>query len=278
MELKVVNTAEELDAAHTPCRNCALAEWAGTTQSGCRLGRVEAYRRVGTDVVDAEDDERRFFVINGRVCNAYRDASSGWAEGKADLARAARDECAIRIAAVVLVEQEAGLETTLEALLAQTLRPRELFVVRNHPELKSARLLALLRRVVGAAVPWRMVSVVEPPCESGRAVDMAVVQSKKSNWYAVFRAGYAPHPSLFADVDAALNDRMERFAALAPLPSGDALMAQLALHRHPLVQGHRHARSADGEPLNDVVAKLRNLAWVDESPWLVRPATDFIEE
>ena len=63
-----------LSQIHTSCKNCVFANYTadGLVQSGCKLGKIQDYKKAGIDILDVYDDELQFSVINGRVCLFYR--------------------------------------------------------------------------------------------------------------------------------------------------------------------------------------------------------------
>lgn len=61
----------------TVCKECVWAEYEGKTQVDCKLGRLAKFRTQGTLVAEVYDDDKEFFVIENRVCNACR--NSNWA-------------------------------------------------------------------------------------------------------------------------------------------------------------------------------------------------------
>ena len=56
----------------TSCKNCYFAEYKDKTQSGCKLNRLEKYRNLNANVVEAYDDDKEFYVIQDKICVYYR--------------------------------------------------------------------------------------------------------------------------------------------------------------------------------------------------------------
>lgn len=195
---------------HTACRGCCFAVVEGRTQSGCRLGRVDAF--LGQDpasVVEAYDaDGNEFFVIN-RVCNAKRDADWAAAHGPGDVA-AVRREVRLRASAVVLACDRPGLRQTVAALVAQRVPPTDFFfVVPPGGPVSDREVHSDMWEALGNAWTWRIVRGVDPGATEAELAD-AGVNASSGNWYAYFRAGEPVPPEAFAELDRALNERMER--------------------------------------------------------------------
>lgn len=250
----------EVNKVCTSCKHCVFAVNRDVngrpTQEDCRLGRVETFGRRG-ELVEAYDEDADFYVVDGRNCAAYRDVRSDWARRTPQPEEAVRRELTLRAAAVVLVG-DASVEdvlATARSLNAQLLPPAEVFFVRSRGE-SPYRLHLALREACAPHLTWRMVSLYEPDASDGFCVDEAVAQTRLSQWYGVFRAGFVVPDSYFLDIDRALNERLERFCVLLPVASGDGLFVSVAAHRHPLVSGNRPWTGEDGRTLSTLVDKL----------------------
>ena len=57
---------------NTSCKNCHYAIYEGITQIGCKLNRIDKWQQQ-TEVLEAYDEEKEFYVIKDRVCNAYNE-------------------------------------------------------------------------------------------------------------------------------------------------------------------------------------------------------------
>ena len=78
MNMNDVNTDfEEVQPAEktltTSCRDCVFAIKDGKLQTGCELGRVEAYSNRGVAIIEAEDLEENEFYVLETWCNTYRE-------------------------------------------------------------------------------------------------------------------------------------------------------------------------------------------------------------
>lgn len=65
----------------TSCKDCVFALYEGDTQYGCDFARTDKFKEKGK-LIEAKDDLKEFFVIDG-FCNRYRTKDWGaWAEGE----------------------------------------------------------------------------------------------------------------------------------------------------------------------------------------------------
>jgi|694.fasta_scaffold130964_3 hypothetical protein len=63
----------QLSIVHTPCKSCVFAEYDENTQTGCRLNYIEKYKENGEQILEAYDDNKEFYIINGKKCVGYRE-------------------------------------------------------------------------------------------------------------------------------------------------------------------------------------------------------------
>lgn len=64
----------EINAIHTPCKNCVFAQYEGITQKSCAMDLIEKYQNVETiEILEAYDDDKEFFVINNKKCFSYKE-------------------------------------------------------------------------------------------------------------------------------------------------------------------------------------------------------------
>lgn len=60
---------------HTSCKNCVFADYSGNSQTGCSIDYLEKYRNINATILEAYDEEKEFYVINGKKCLCYRENS-----------------------------------------------------------------------------------------------------------------------------------------------------------------------------------------------------------
>lgn len=291
----VTLTTDAVKKMHTSCQNCAFAVYDGYTQTDCKLGRIEAFRREG-EVLEATDDKEEFFIINGRICNARRGDKWLW-ENNEDPVQRVRKELSVKLAVLVVAEDGAtdeDVEKTVLAVANQSIAPTEVFLVNNRDGVGNERLAVTGKTLLGNKFTWRITRVFERDEEGnkvgrGKVVDLAVDQIKASNWYAVFLAGFTPPKDYIETLNRALNERLLRFTLLTPLSCGNGLVAQVAFHAHPMVCGNTPVTVEmdpkatgffvpEGEPpsvrLKDLVDKVFYYSLLHDQPYMVRTAQE----
>lgn len=309
----------ELQKIKTPCKNCIFADYeddsrVGGTQIGCKLGRLDNFHKQGgdeavveaydTDTIEQNDEtitiDTNFFIINGRICNAYRSVHSQWADEHGDDAvSTVKEELKLKLSVLVLLEDgvtEEDIARTGESLRRQCLPPVEVHFVNYQEGIKPGRLNALLWKALGSELTWRITGIAEKDIPRGRVLDLAAAQLNAGSYYAVFLGGFRVPADFISNVHEALNERLERFSLLTPLEDGNGLVVQLGLHKHPLVYGNEPAWAEDidniqlapgiqkdGTPtppiqifLQDISAKVQYMAKANNQPYMVKAVREVV--
>lgn len=80
---------QSINAIHTSCKSCVFAEYDKNTQIGCALDYIKKYKNKNTEILEAYDLEKEFYVINSKKCLGYRE--NKWFE-KYDLHNSTLDQ------------------------------------------------------------------------------------------------------------------------------------------------------------------------------------------
>lgn len=63
----------EINTIHTSCKNCVFAQYENITQTHCALDYINKFTKNSTEVLEAYDEDKEFFIINGKKCIGYRE-------------------------------------------------------------------------------------------------------------------------------------------------------------------------------------------------------------
>jgi hypothetical protein len=63
----------EINAIHTPCKSCVFAVYDNQTQISCGLDYLAKYKKNNIEILEAYDEEKEFFIVNGKKCIGYRE-------------------------------------------------------------------------------------------------------------------------------------------------------------------------------------------------------------
>lgn len=253
----------EVRRTHTCCKNCVFAMYVGNTQVGCELGRTRKFMDQGF-LLEARDDEKEFFLVNGRNCRAYRNKIWGENVTKPERPKRVREEMAVRVDALVIIPSGlnfAALERTIRSLKSQTLRPNQVVFVSNQDAVPREQLIVFLRQNCGD-LNWKLTHIFLRKEDGSfmskeEAVDIAF-PGVTGEYYVTASAGSVFPEGFIREIDVAINDHLERFSLLTPTPQGEFQVVLTAMHALPEIDGNRPiVRIEDGveTTMSDLNAK-----------------------
>lgn len=133
-----------ISAIHTPCKQCAFAQYDNKTQTGCHLGYIEIYKNNNEEIIEAYDEESEFFVINNKKCIGYRE--NAWFEKREvnidsmedKLAKYQESNYAHYIAVIDLKKLDMNqLHDICKNLMSCQVKPQKIILIRYKDENKK---------------------------------------------------------------------------------------------------------------------------------------------
>ena len=244
-------TEEIYEKVHTSCVDCIFAKYDGKIQTGCSFNRVEKFKSSGCEIVDAENEDKQFFVI-GRFCNAYR--KPAWKElventlltesGKApvcpskysheELMQKARDEMSLRCGVMVLMNPESTMseaEETIHAIFKQKNNKPEYIVVVNNSKESHSEVISRMHHVVQDRCVFYAVKIRGGVATTEQALDYGF-HNIKNSYFICFEAGYTPPENLIDFLDYKLNEEMQQLLLSMPTEgSVNGFFTQSAIYK-----------------------------------------------
>jgi len=241
----------QLHTVHQSCKNCVFADYSWDPaadpdrnkprQSNCTAGKLAIFHAQSPDnIVEAEDDEAEFCIVNNRKCQFFRDNRSEWAQHVTpdQWVAQARAEAQMRIDVIIVLDDSgeglAGLETTLERLKKQTVKASRVFVVNNSETIRTGKLQQFIDKHSGDLNIYRTdIHIrVEGKCIHHLACVDEVFSKTNGHFYATFRPGFPIPEDFIASIDAAINDRLEQFVVLQPIDADlNGMVVQKGFHK-----------------------------------------------
>ena len=68
-----MNIDNNIDKIHTSCKDCVFAVYDNKTQTECALHYIELYKNKQIEILEAYDNDKEFYIINGKKCIGYRE-------------------------------------------------------------------------------------------------------------------------------------------------------------------------------------------------------------
>lgn len=262
----------------TACKECCFAVYHGKTQVGCRFDRIEKFRRHGIEVIEAKDEEREFFVVEG-ACRLHKNVKSPWylRTPPAERMERAREEIQLHVEVVVVMQEGDTVEQargTIRSLTEQSIRPSVTVVV-NRGGVKPTDLLIFMPD------DWSVRFITErregKRVSKERCVDIALADSK-ADFYATFSPGAVVPRDFILAIDRAINDDLERFLLLEPNDEGQGMVVRMTAHTYfggnaeAVIEGEGDDEAA--QRADTIVEKIQHRAHVEGNEHLIKKVVD----
>lgn len=218
----------------TSCKECVFAEIdeAKLTQTGCKLGRLDKFKKNKTEIIEAYDDELDFYVIT-RFCNTYREKD--WAEcQEVDLEIAVKEETKILLNFIVVARSDDTMEQLTDTLLGiKSLNRQDLIhniiVVSNRFDSGEFGINDILHRNF-EGTSYFQIGLTEDNPSIERCVDQAFKKSR-NGYYCVFTAGSVPSEDFAKNINDIINNELIPAALITPKDGINGLVAQTSIHK-----------------------------------------------
>lgn len=161
---------EQINKIHTPCKDCVFAKYQENTQVDCELNYISKYKTKNIEVLEAYDDEKEFYIINGKQCIGYRenkwfssfDLKDNSVNGKVEKFNELN-----RLDYISVIDLKSISLDELESLLQQTnnveIRPKKLIIIRyaNNMGFPYEILREILDKYAKDYI-WRIQTILDP--------------------------------------------------------------------------------------------------------------------
>jgi len=230
----------------TPCKECIFAQYKQHTQIGCILNTLEQFRNIKTTVLEAYDEDKEFYVIQGRICHNFR--TKIWhaynrtlEEQKAVLNKENR----LNYQAIIIANNNLDqIKNTLNDVLQQTLPTQHITIIKPFNSLISNTVLLELLKPL--KIKWRLQNTINSQTTFGNLIDF-VVDIIHHMYYAVFNAGCRIDKFFFSTLNDLVYKKLYQLTILKPNQDGNGYIVHYLVHK--MYNGHAQ------EPLIDKIEK-----------------------
>ena len=121
----------EVSEISTICKNCLFAIYDNDTQVSCKFGRTETVNNHPSyDLIEAEDEEKKFYILNNHICPYQRTDTWTHADEK-DIESKVKEEVYMPWAAVLFYRHNGidSVEERIKELKSQKIPPKVVSLV-----------------------------------------------------------------------------------------------------------------------------------------------------
>ena len=216
----------------TSCRKCVFsAKDEKGRQTGCKLGRIEKFRKKGVNVIEAYNEEDEFYGIEA-WCNAHRTEEWELAHKGEDLLAVARQEAAPNVNFIILVKDSMdNIEKTINSILNQKSKAARIVVVHSGSEdnVDYIELIHKCNDLLGDNISYKVQNVM-PGMTQEEVVDEAFV-NLVNGYYSVFECGREVPQDLIEVLHTNLYDELKDIGLIKAHDGINGLVVQCVLHK-----------------------------------------------
>jgi hypothetical protein len=291
-----MNTKQEIndDKLWTSCKDCVFAVYENNTQCGCSTGRLEKFKDVGTHIVEAQDGEKEYMVIE-RFCNHYREKNwmtnskpvRSWGRIK-NKEKTVKKETQIRCGVIIILKNIApiqdddfseriaqiaaneltveNMEKTILACLKQKEVKPDYIVVVNSSEVPHTEIISRMHHTIKKKAVFYAVRTSHNEASLEECIDLAFAQAKNGH-YIVFEGGYEPPPNFLDKINSLINEELQPILLLKPQNKIDGMFVQTMIHK--MLGGNAE------KPLIDKIDKITK---EENTEHLIRKWEDILDD
>jgi len=196
----------------TICKYCCFAQWDDITQTGCRLNKIDQYKRVGADVLECYDEDAEFFVIKNRLCPYHR-TLKWWENNQDSYEQTLKYETRLSFKIIVFLETNIDdLKKTLLSVIRQDYAPAKVDIIRpKNCTIRPKAVIDVLNKV-NIPCKWQI---------HNQLIQHTTLQSihyaqrsDNYNYYVSCKSGYKLPHNLFSAITNYVIDNLEQFACI----------------------------------------------------------------
>lgn len=211
-----------IERLHTSCKNCIFAQYQDKTQIGCNIGQLEDYRENNLhytrhinpkiDIVEAFDDDKEYFVVNGIKCHYKRNENWGHKVNKKYWTERVKEENRIKYQSIIFTHDDFDkLTNTIESLLSQSIPPQHITVVRStFNTIRPSTIADYLRE---SGLPWKIENIIDSNLLHPHIIDN-VLKTRAYPYHSIFYAGKIVPQDFFETINQKIYNENLKFAII----------------------------------------------------------------
>jgi len=228
----IKNDEVSIQVSSTSCYNCVFAKYSDNEQIGCNANRLEMFAKHGHEIIPIKndnEDEKVFFVIDGKICVYYR--NSEWAhvyykkDSIEEILTCVQNELKIPYHVLLFFRNSDSFEdikNRLSELENQDIKPKIITIVdRSHSEsVMTGELMKICQNY--KFDHWRIQTVQATDQIDNDVIDLVYDSTKKMKYmfYTILECSHSIPKDMSKDIHKSLHDDMKSFVVLTPNSDG----------------------------------------------------------
>lgn len=209
---------------HTPCKQCVFAQYNGITQYDCALKYLDIYKLQNTEILEAYDEDKEFYVVNDKKCIGYRE--SKWFDKFGDKELSLDDKIKIFndtniLNYLLVINLNAmnidNLDNLLKNITLADVFPQKIIFIRYRDENLSFSYSSVgdLIKKHNINFPWRIQTMLDSNIEYEEILHNIVMDSKKYRFILSIDEPQSIPQQLINKANDMVHKKLEQFLILA---------------------------------------------------------------
>jgi len=233
----------EINVIHTPCKNCAFAKYEDKTQTDCEMGLLQKARDNKTEILEAYDEDKEFYVINGKKCLAHKEANYFDARNMGDATLEEKISYVkklmqVKYIAIIdcLSRNEQQLIDILNELKKAETQPDRIMVVSTR--FNSTSLETFYKILNKSGIKWKIKSLPTTEQDHIRTVHEVInLGTEKCNYVLSVQEDYSKIPEIIQEANKIIYEQNSMFHVLSN-ESKETIFFNCSVYRAGLLPEH----------------------------------------
>ena len=205
-----------VSAISTVCKNCLFAIYDNDTQVGCKFDRTEkANNHSYYKLVEAEDEEKEFYIIDNHIC-PYQRTESWIHSSHEDIESMVRKEVFMPWAAILFYRCDISeLKQRIQELKSQSIQPNIISLVLNST-IPAEKLKDILTDIDNSFGSWYVQKVLDEDLGDRLSIDICFDKMKRDKFmfYACFESHKPIDEDLYYKIHKYVIDEMKTYGVI----------------------------------------------------------------
>ncbi len=233
----------KVSQVHTSCKNCVFSVYKNKTQSGCKLNKIDDYKNAEIPVIEVQDGEKDFYVIDGRFCMFYRNEDVMQKYSQDSWEKIVKLQTKVPYHALIFIGEDSTFKEVKSACnrrKKQEVKPNMVtFINKQYPKytqepekyLKPSVLLGLLSD--SGFHKYNLKNVYNGEMDDRSLVDLVFDSSKDAPYpfYVVFESSFEIPDSFSKDLNDAILIKMMQIGFAKPVDEINGMIVNRVAHK-----------------------------------------------
>lgn len=237
---------EQINQIHTPCKNCVFAKYDDKTQINCELHYIDKYKAKNITILEAYDNEKEFFIINGKKCIGYRE--NKWfkqfdLENAAIQAKVDKYHATNHLDYILVIDLKTlkinQLDDTLKQISELNIQPKKVIIIRHIDNEKTFAYSALeqLFNKYNVSYTWRIQTILDTSLTHQQIIHNIINLNAKNRFIIIVSDYNTDIQKMVISTNRIVHEDLEQFEVLSN-DNGTCLCFSTLVYRFDAFHGN----------------------------------------